>query len=217
MHKKTDTDIRCPLCKSNGQFFYKDKNRLFYRCNNCLGIFPDKVFIPDKEIETLRYHKHNNNADDPGYQKFVQPIVSAIIKDFSIQHTGLDFGSGSGSAILKLLKSGNFQIEQYDPVFHNYPELLKRKYNYIACCEVIEHFHSPYKEFSLLKKLILPAGKLYCMTTVYSEETNFDKWYYKNDLTHVFFYHNKTFEWIKERFEFSSLIMNNNLIVLSLL
>lgn len=210
-----NTDIQCPLCNGRSHLFYKDKNRLFYKCDNCRGIFLDKAFLPDRETETLRYHKHNNNAYDLGYQKFANPIVSAIIRDFSPQHKGLDFGSGSGSVVSKMLKDRNFQIEQYDPLFHNCPELLERKYDYIACCEVIEHFHNPHKEFAPLKKLLLPGGKIYCMTAVYSEKVNFSKWYYKNDLTHVFFYHKKTFEWIKKEFGFSHVNIDSNLIILA--
>lgn len=210
-----DTDIQCPLCNNKGQIFYKDKNRLFYKCDNCYAIFLDRAFLPDRETETLRYHKHNNDANNPGYQKFVYPIVAAIAGDFSLRHKGLDFGSGSGSAVSKLLRARKFQIEQYDPLFHILPELLERKYDYIACCEVVEHFHNPNKEFALLKKLLLPGGKFYCMTTVYNEEIDFNKWYYKNDLTHVFFCHTKTFEWIKKEFGLFHLNIDNNLIILT--
>ena len=210
-----DTVTHCPLCSGRGQFFYKNKNSLFYKCDICCAIFLDRPFLPDIEDEKSRYHKHNNNANDPGYQKFVNPIVSNIVGDFSTRHKGLDFGAGSDSAVSKLLKERNFQIEQYDPLFHAFPELLEKKYDYIACCEVVEHFHHPNKEFAMLKKLLLPGGKLYCMTAVYNEETDFNTWYYKNDLTHVFFYHRKTFEWIKKEFGFFHLDMDNNLIILA--
>ena len=206
----------CPLCQSSAEIFYQQKNRIYYQCNNCLGIFVDKKLLPDREDEEFRYREHNNDIEDKGYQKFVSPITQAIFRDFTSNHLGLDFGAGTGPVISKVLKDRNFNIKEYDPFFHNYPQLLENKYDYIACCEVIEHFHDPYKEFALLKSLISPNGKLYCLTHIYKPEITFDNWYYKNDRTHVFFYQKETLEWIKEEFGFSEMIIEGRLITFSL-
>jgi len=79
----------------------------------------------------------------------------------------------------------------------------------------MEHFHSPAKEFRLLKDMLNPNGTLYCMTHLYNPDTPFDDWYYKNDPTHVFFYQKKAIEWIKENFEFSSASITGRLIKLA--
>lgn len=160
----------------------------------------------------LRYNKHNNDTADEGYQKFVSPITSAIMRDFTQNHKGLDFGAGNGPVISKILKDNNYLIKQYDPFFQNYSNLLEVQYDYIAACEVIEHFHDPKKEFSLLKNLLLQNGKLYCMTYIYDESINFHNWDYKNDPTHVFIYHNKTIRWIKDAFKFSNVKIEGRLI-----
>jgi len=97
---------------------------------------------------------HNNDVNDSGYHKFVSPIVNAVLNDFLPEHKGLDFGAGTGPVISKLLTDRNYQIKQYDPYFFNLPELLQKKYDYIVCCEVIEHFYDPDKEFQLLKSLL---------------------------------------------------------------
>ena len=117
----------CPLCKSTGTVFYQFKKRLYHQCNNCSGIFVDKTLIPNREEEMLRYQKHDNNIEDVGYQKFVSPITSAIMNDFTQNHKGLDFGAGTGPVISKILKDNGFQIKLYDPFFHNYPNLLGNK------------------------------------------------------------------------------------------
>lgn len=202
----------CPLCNSAGTVFYQFKKRLYHQCNNCFGIFVDKELILSREAEMSRYKEHNNDIEDDGYQKFVFPITSAIMRDFIQDHKGLDFGAGTGPVISKLLKDNDFQIKLYDPFFHNSPHLLKAQYDYIAACEVIEHFHNPKKEFSLLKKLLLQNGKLYCMTNIYTENIDFHNWDYKNDLTHVFIYHKKTIHWIKENFGFSHVTIMDRLI-----
>ncbi|MFC1565999.1 class I SAM-dependent methyltransferase [Candidatus Neomarinimicrobiota bacterium] len=195
--------------------FYKSKKQLYHQCNNCCGIFVDKKLIPDRETEILRYKKHHNDIENEGYQKFVSPITSAILRDFNQKHKGLDFGAGTGPIISKILKDNDFQIMQYDPFFHNHQHLLEEKYDYIAACEVIEHFHDPKKEFSLLKKLLLQNGKLYCMTNMYSESIDFHNWDYKNDLTHVFIYHKQTIHWIKEEFGFLDVTIKDRLITYS--
>jgi hypothetical protein len=78
---------------------------------------------------------------------------------------------------------------------------------------VIEHFHRPRKEFEKLYDLLLQNGKLYCMTDMFNETKNFDTWYYKNDHTHVFFYHEKTIAWIAEKIGFSNFHIEGRLIV----
>lgn len=205
----------CPLCGNPGVEFYRFNKRLYFQCTNCSGIFVDKKLRPDYTTEKLRYEKHVNNINDEGYQKFVSPITNAILQDFSPSKRGLDFGAGTGSVISKLLTDENFSIELYDPFFHNYPELLDNRYDYIACCEVMEHFYKPKKEFELLLKLLLPDGKLYCMTSLWNENIDFHSWYYKNDVTHVFIYHNNTIQWIKENIGFSRVTIDGSLIIFS--
>ena len=202
----------CPLCDSSGDIFYQYNKLLYYQCNNCYGIFVDESIKPDREAEKIRYQEHNNDVNDKRYQKFVSNITSAIMRDFTKNDKGLDFGAGTGPVISKVLKDNDFSIVQYDPFFHNYPNLLDEKYDYIACCEVIEHFYNPPKEFRLLKKMLQKDGKLYCMTDLYDKSINFHKWYYKNDSTHVFIYHKNTIHWIKEKFGFSNVTIEGRLI-----
>ncbi|MBU8893366.1 MAG: class I SAM-dependent methyltransferase [Bacteroidales bacterium] len=202
----------CPLCNSPGAVFYNNNKQFYYQCNNCYGIYVDENTRPDREAEKSRYEEHNNDINDKKYQNFVSNITSAIMRDFTQNDKGLDFGAGTGPVISKILKDNNFTIMQYDPFFHNNPDLLKDKYDYIVCCEVIEHFYNPKKEFSLLRKMLEKNGKLYCMTDIYNESIDFHKWYYKNDITHVFIYHEKTIHWIKEEFGFLDVIIEGRLI-----
>ena len=206
----------CPLCNGSGNIFYSSKKHTFHQCNVCKGIYLDKEFILNAEEEKLRYQKHNNDVNDKGYQEFVSPITDAIFHNHTNEEKGLDFGAGSGPVIAKILSSKNYNFSLYDPFFHNKPELLKNKYNYIASCEVIEHFHNPYKEFKLLKSILKKGGHLYCMTSIYNKNIDFRTWYYKNDQTHVFIYTKETLDWIAKEFGFISLKINNNFIEFSL-
>jgi len=135
-----------------------------------------------------------------------------VVRDFSPCRKGLDFGAGTGPVISKMLSDKRYDIKQYDPFFHNEPQLLRDKYDYVICCEVIEHFHQPAKEWERLKNLLLPGGSVICMTHIYEPSIDFPKWYYKNDETHVFIYMKETLEWLREKYGFCSLTIKERLV-----
>jgi len=206
----TDKDIHlCPLCNSSSKNFC---NQHFYLCSVCDGIFRPRADLLGFVAEKKRYETHNNDVNDARYQNFVSPITNAILKEYSKNESGLDFGAGTGPVISKILIDHGYKIKKYDPFFHNFIELLNDKYDYIACCEVIEHFYNPKKEFLLLKNLLKPKGALFCMTAIYDDSINFDKWYYKDDPTHVFIYQKETIKWIQNNIGFSKVIVKNKLI-----
>jgi SAM-dependent methyltransferase len=205
----------CPLCSHNASLFFKNEKQLFYQCNTCKGIFADKKLHLNNHEEKARYKHHKNHIDDLGYIQFADPIISSVKKYFNSSHKGLDFGVGHTPVISEVLKKDKYQLEIYDPLFFNNKEVLKNKYDFIVSCEVIEHFFNPLKEFTLLTNLLKPQGKLFCMTFIYKEDIDFEKWFYKNDPTHVFLYQKETFLWIAEKFKFQPVKIKNRLVVLS--
>ena len=206
---------RCPLCHNNGASFLYEDTQSYFTCSVCHSIFVDEAQLPDKKSEKERYKLHDDNSEDEGYRNFVSPITLHIENDFTKNTQGLDFGSGTSQIITKIMQEKGYTIDSYDPYFHPNIELLKNRYDYIAACEVIEHFYHPAKEFERLQSLLKKDAKLYLMTDIYDESIDFSKWYYKNDPTHVFFYTKKTFEWIQKKFGFSDLFIEKRLIVLS--
>lgn len=205
--------LSCPLCDSNINLFTTWKKRKYYRCSSCDGIIlhPESHLCPKDEQQ--RYAVHKNDVQDKGYQNFVEPIVSAVKRDFGNTSLGLDFGCGTGPVITKLLNEEGYELKLYDPFFKNDVTLLDKQYDYIVCCEVIEHFNNPSKEFELLGKLLKPNGKLYCKTNLYSEDIDFQSWWYKNDPTHVFIYTQDTLKWIAANFNLKLLEASTTLIV----
>lgn len=200
---------QCPLCESEAEFFYQHK---YLSCPECHSLFKHPRLLPSIEEEKNRYTLHDNDVNDPKYQKFVSPITDLIFDHFTPLDLGLDFGCGTGPVISKMLSENGFEVLQYDPLFCNNKKLLEQKYDYIICCEVIEHFHKPNKEFALLRSLLKEGGRLYCKTHPFDESIDFENWYYKEDETHVFFYQVKTFEWIKEKFGFKDLLVDGRII-----
>jgi len=211
--KKYKAAMNCPLCNEISSHFCDTNKKSYFKCPKCKGIFIGNDFLPDYNFEKSRYSEHNNDINDTRYQNFVSPIVNAILKDYNKNNIGLDFGAGTGPVISKMLNDNDYKIFQYDPFFYNNKDLLQNKYDYIACCEVIEHFHKPEKEFTLLKNIMNKNAKLYCMTKLYSKDIDFNLWYYKNDPTHVFFYQIETLKFIACKYNFSDLYINNSLII----
>ena len=204
----------CPLCQNESKQFYKDE---FFECICCGGIFRPKEKLLDNEKEKQRYENHTNNSSDLGYQNFVLPITSSVLNEYKKDNIGLDFGCGKDSSIVKVLRQNEYQIYEYDPYFFDDKKLLEQKYDYITSCEVIEHFYNPKKEFELLKFLLKENATLYLMTGIYRKNIDFSKWWYKNDLTHVFIYKEETFQWIKEELGFNNLEIKENLIKFKLI
>ena len=166
--------LLCPLCNSNSNPYCIYNKREFLQCNNCSSVFlhPEHYLTPAQE--EAHYKEHNNNPFDIGYQKFVSPVVNTILGNFTKNDKGLDFGSGTGSPIVKMLQDNRYNISQYDLFFHNNEAILQQQYNYISCTEVIEHFKQPYTEFKRLRNLLLPNGQLLLMTELLDDNQNFE-------------------------------------------
>ncbi len=132
----------CLLCSCKAD---KVKDDVYYSCLKCKAIFLDQKLLLSPEKEKRRYKEHNNNVNDKGYRRFVAPITSAVFKEQDPDSTGLDFGAGPGPVISTVLKEQGYNIFQYDPYFFYDKKLLEKKYDYIVCCEVVEHFKDPKK------------------------------------------------------------------------
>jgi 2-polyprenyl-3-methyl-5-hydroxy-6-metoxy-1,4-benzoquinol methylase len=205
----------CPLCQHHTTVFYQFKQRLYHQCGFCQAIVMDKSLWPEQAAEKARYLEHLNEVEDTRFQQFVSPITNHVLNDFPAEAKGLDFGAGHAPIITHVLHNQGYDIQPYDPLFFNQPELLEQQYDYICSCEVIEHFHNPEESFSLLNSLLKEQSKLFCMTELYHEGINFHTWNYKNDPTHVFIYHRNTMSYLANRFGFQRAEITGRLIVFS--
>ncbi len=203
---------QCPLCGGTSSFYLSFRKKDYYRCLNCQGVFLNPQHILSHEEEKKRYEQHNNDVCDPKYRKFVSPLVELVQKNFTKEDQGLDFGCGTGPVITELLRESGYKVSKYDPFFYNDEKALTGLYDYIICCEVIEHFSKPQKEFTLLRSLLKPGGILYCMTEHLSDEIDFSDWYYKNDPTHLFFYHRESYNWIQQNCGYKSFTINGRIV-----
>lgn len=200
----------CPLCQAVGVWFFE---QAWLQCPTCAGLFRPPHHFPAKDEERSRYEEHLNDVNDPRFQAFVAPIAERVQQEHTAQEHGLDFGSGTAPIVQHVLTEAGYDVAAYDPFFADRPDLLEGTYNFITCCEVIEHFHYPAVEFERLKGMLLPGGKLYCMTLLYHDGVDFSNWHYRRDDTHVFIYRKETIEWIARRFGFSGFEIQGRLIL----
>lgn len=205
----------CILCGDSADLFFYDthRNRQYFHCKSCDLRFVGPSSRLDYNGERNRYLKHNNDIHDPNYQSFVSPLYNIIKENINPTAKGLDFGCGEGPVLSHLLSCDGYDVTLYDPIFRADANALLKKYDFIFCVEVAEHFYNPREEFLRLKKLSASNGQLFFMTTLFSQEIQFSTWNYRSDPTHVSFYSNNTFEWIKENFKFKNYKHFSNRIV----
>ena len=209
------SENKCPLCASDSQLFHNSEKHRFFSCDSCQGIFRDPRQVLGPQLEKDRYLLHQNHMQDLGYRNFVAPILEAVRSNFKAGASGLDYGCGHTPVISELLKLEEYKVDAYDPFFFPDRSFEDKSYDFIVCCEVMEHFQNPKKEFELLSKLLKADGKLICMTSLFSESTDFESWYYKNDPTHVFLYRKETLDFLVKTCNFGDVKIRERLIVFS--
>ncbi|NNE68425.1 MAG: class I SAM-dependent methyltransferase [Pyrinomonadaceae bacterium] len=150
--------------------------------------------------ERERYLEHNNDPSDDGYRNFLARIMGPLRERVAKGAKGLDFGCGPVTVLAEMLEDSGFEMEVYDPIFHERPEALKGEYDFVVSTEVLEHLSKPHSELDRLFSLLGHGGVLALMTRPLEEDVDFKTWHYKNDPTHICFYSEPVFEWISAEF-----------------
>ena len=204
--------VECIVCKSKKiQLFEIIKDKIYWSCQYCSAIFLDKKNYVNLETEKKHYLKHNNFIDDINYRIFLSRLTTPLKTYISESDDGLDYGCGYGPALVEMLKEEGYKIECYDPFFFPNKDIFLKKFQYITCSEVIEHFFNPYDEFIKIDNLLYNNGWFGVMTSFVTEGHLFNDWYYRRDPTHVVFYKAETFEVIASQRNWNLLIPCKNI------
>jgi len=124
-----------------------------------------------------------------------RPMVEILPKESS----GLDFGSGPGPTLHLMFEEAGHTMQIFDPFFANDPSVFEHQYDFITTTETAEHLYNPLVEFDRLWECLKPLGFLGVMTRRWTKVEKFKNWHYKNDDTHVVFFHEDTFHWLRDR------------------
>ena len=204
----------CTLCSHpHTDLFHKDRSRSFFRCSNCGLIFVPAEHHLSTELEKARYDTHQNSSEDEGYRQFLSKILPPLLSKIGSGDRGLDYGSGPTPVLAQMLNEKGYETVCYDPFYFHNPALLAKRYDFITCTEVVEHFRDPITEWKKLINLVKKGGWLAVMTQLTLEDLDFGRWYYKNDTTHICFYAKQTFHWIADQY-FQSIECYNERVVL---
>ena len=184
--------ITCRLCGStNLEMIPLDK--AYHHCRACDFIFMDECDLLEKNEERQRYLQHNNTIDNVGYVRMFQTFIdNALQPDYSSSNRILDYGSGPNPVFAQIMRMQGKIVDIYDPFFSPSTEFLHRQYEMITLTEVIEHIQHPIENLKPLKNCLNPNGLLAIMTRIHPGVDNFEKWWYRNDNTHISFYSLKT-------------------------
>ena len=184
----------CTVCKNNKiEFFLNVKDLDYWQCPLCKAIMLDPIQFISSNKEKKHYLKHNNEIKDTRYRKFLYNLIEPLKDKITINDIGLDYGCGYAPALADIMIKEGFNIELYDPFFFKNENIFFRKFNFITCSEVVEHFFKPYEEFNKLDCLLAKNSWLAVMTSFMSEDYLFENWHYRRDPTHVVFYKKMTF------------------------
>ena len=185
----------CTVCKNNKiEFFLNVKGLNYWQCALCKATMLDPIQFISSNKEKKHYLKHNNQINDTRYRIFLSNLIEPLKDKISIDDMGLDYGCGYAPALADILKKDGFNVELYDPFFFKNENIFCRKFNFITCSEVVEHFFKPYEEFNKIDSLLAKNSWLAIMTSFMTEDYLFKNWHYRRDPTHVVFYKKITFK-----------------------
>ena len=187
----------CVVCKSlELKFFINCGDLVYWECTTCDA----KILDPQNRLlsnnEKKHYLKHNNSINDINYNNFLLKLINPLKNKISTFDLGLDYGCGFAPALANILKNCGFKVELYDPFFFPNKNVFLRKYKFITCSEVVEHFFNPYEEFNKINNILDYNSWFGVMTSFLLNDNLFEDWYYRRDPTHVVFYKKKTFQHI---------------------
>lgn len=191
--------MHCPLCGSRRVAPFATQGvRRFLRCGRCDLIFLDPAQRLGPGEERARYETHRNDPRDPDYRTFLDRLLAPLLERLAPGARGLDYGSGPGPTLSRMLTEAGHPTVDYDPFFARREELLDRTWDFVTCSETAEHFFDPGREFRRLDRLLAPGGWLGLMTGIVDDTVDFGAWWYARDPTHVAFYSRAALAWIAE-------------------
>ncbi len=206
--------MECKIC-GESKNIEKSENagNTFVFCKNCN--FVEKINKIDTETEKDEYVRHNNNFGNEGYVKYLNNFLDDAVIPFVKEGTHLDYGCGPGPVLHELMKQRGFNSKTYDYYYKHDENYAKYRYDVITSTEVFEHFYDPINDIEKILKLLNDGGILSLMTSFVKPEPEFYEWWYIRDITHVSFYHIKTFDYIAKKYNLEIIYTNNkNIIVL---
>lgn len=209
----------CPLCgDAQADLFHTLQHgaysgRQYWRCASCWLVYVPREFHLAEAAEAAFYQTHQNNPDDPGYRLFLSRAAAPLVERLKQPSHGLDFGCGPAPTLSRMLADCGHHCVDYDYYFARQPQLLEQQYDFITCTEVIEHISQPATVIDVWQRCLKPGGLLVVMTQWWISQQRFSQWNYRNDPTHIAFYHPNTLAWIAQHWHFDIHYQQRNVVI----
>lgn len=174
--------------------------REYWHCPSCQLIHVPPQFLLDAAAEKAIYDLHENTPDDAGYRKFLSRLFTPLSNKLKAGSHGLDFGCGPAPVLAHMFREAGFSCDTFDIYYDNQPTKLQCQYDFIVSTEVAEHLAAPAQVFAQLLCCLKPNGHLAIMTQRWDSIERFQQWTYRNDPTHICFFHEQTFQWLAQKF-----------------
>ena len=191
----------CPLCLCSEYLPYaKDSLREYRQCQHCALVYVLRESYLDEAQEKERYDLHTNDPQDENYRKFLSKVFTPVSQRLPQGAKGLDFGSGPGPTLSLMFEEAGFEMSLYDHFYAKDESVLQKSYDFITATEVVEHLYEPNKVLAMLMGMLKEKALLALLTQTYPEKEKFEKWWYKNDPTHVCFFSEKTMQFLAKKY-----------------
>ena len=205
----------CPLCNSNlTENFYRDSYRQYLKCSICDFVFVPKIYHLSEKDERARYDTHNNDPEDDRYRNFLSQLLNPLQERIPKNASGLDFGSGSGPTLSLMLEERGYSVDLYDKFYARNDAVFEKQYDFITASEVVEHLRQPLIELSRLMVLLKNNGVLAIMTQILTPQIDFDKWYYKNDPSHIGFFSEKALNYLAKKWQSELYVISERVVII---
>lgn len=197
--------LACPLCQHVTEWLATDQRphvapREYWHCPQCQLVHVPAQFQLPPAAEKALYDVHENDPNDAGYRQFLAQLITPLSEHLQTGAQGLDYGCGPGPALMHMCHEQGFKCAGFDIYYANKPELLTQSYDFITSTEVFEHLRQPAEVLQLILSCLRPQGLLGIMTKPWTADTDFGRWHYANDPTHICFYHHSTLRFIAQKY-----------------
>ncbi|AIO18645.1 hypothetical protein KQ51_00765 [Candidatus Izimaplasma bacterium HR1] len=206
----------CKICNSpTDELFDKQLKVTYDVCHKCDFISKQESFLLTPDEEQGRYATHKNDDEgNIGYMNMFNNLIDLHVRPLKKVKNILDFGSGPYPMLKKILDRDGYNVAIYDPFFSKDLAYQNNMYDLITTTEAIEHFVNPIKEIEHLLSLLNDQGYLVIMTNFRTMDVEgFTTWWYRRDPTHISFFNDNTFNYLKGRYNLIEISNNHKNII----
>jgi hypothetical protein len=206
--------MKCLVCATEPAKPYSEGAAQDYlKCPHCGLVWVNPQHFPSLEREKRRYLQHKNSLEEPAYLDYLARAAAPVADLQPPGARGLDYGCGPVEGMKHVLEP-RLRVDSYDPIFFPREELLKFRYDFVLCIEAAEHFHDPLTEFARIDSTLVQGGILVVSSLLLPAPSEFSRWHYRRDFTHVVFYAEETVHWLAAHFGWEVLSLRSPLWVM---